>query len=184
MKLAWHNEKRKLSDLIPVSYNPRKLSKKQAGDLRRSLENFNLAEVPVINTDNSLLAGHQRTKILADIEGNDFVIDVRVPNRKLTKAEADEYLIRSNKNSGEFDFDILDECFDVDQLVDFGFTKDELNFSMEAEFEEEVERELKDLSDELKEEIKVEISCVDEIEAESLYNELTKRGLQCKILDS
>ena len=177
--IFWTTETRKLSDLIPVSYNPRKLSKKQADDLKKSLVKFNLAELPVVNADNSLLAGHQRTKILADLKGKNFQIEVRVPNRQLDKAEADEYLIRSNQNGGEFDFNLLEEHFEFDDLVEFGFEEEELNFSMEADFEEE--KELKDLSEDLEEQIKVEISCKDETEAESLYNELTERGFGCKI---
>ena len=83
-KLHWKTEVRKLSDLIPVSYNPRSLSAKQAKDLKKSLLKFSLAEIPVINLDNTILAGHQRCKILAQIENKDFEIDVRVPNRQLT----------------------------------------------------------------------------------------------------
>lgn len=177
--IIWTTEKRKLSDLIPVSYNPRKLSKKQAEDLRKSLVKFNLAELPVINADNKILAGHQRSKILADIEGKDFEIEVRVPNRQLDKEEADEYLIRSNQNGGEFDFNLLEENFEFDDLVEFGFGEDELNFTMEADFEEE--KELKDLSDDLEEQIKVEISCENEEQAESIYNELIERGFGVKI---
>jgi len=177
--ITWTTEKRKLSDLIPVSYNPRKLSKKQADDLRQSLVKFNLAELPVVNADNKILAGHQRCKILADIEGKDFEIEVRVPNRQLDKAEADEYLIRSNKNSGEFDFDLLEEHFEFDDLIEYGFDEGELNFTMEAEFGEE--KGLQDLSDELEELIKVEVACDSEEQAEELYNELVKRGLGVKI---
>lgn len=177
--ISWTTEKRKLSDLIPVSYNPRKLSKKQADDLKKSLVKFNLAELPVINADNVLLCGHQRTKILADIEGKDFEIEVRVPNRQLDKAEADEYLIRSNQNGGEFDFNLLEEHFEFDDLVEFGFDEDELNFSMEADFEEESPLEAE--QDEGIKEVILEVSCPDEVEAESLYQELVSRGLGVKI---
>jgi len=134
--IIWHNETRRLSDLIPVSYNPRKLSKKERKDLKKSLCKFNLAEVPVINTDSTILAGHQRCKILAEIENKDFEIDVRVPNRKLTKEESDEYLIRSNKNTGEFDFELLVENFEIDDLVDFGFNEEDFDFTEPEEIGE------------------------------------------------
>lgn len=132
-KLHWTTEVRKLSDLIPVSYNPRSLSDKQAKDLKASLIHFSLAEIPVINLDNTILAGHQRCKILAQIEGKDFEIDVRVPNRQLTPEEADEYLIRSNKNSGEFDFELLENHFDTDDLIDWGFDEDEFEHDVDIE---------------------------------------------------
>jgi DNA modification methylase len=57
--------------------------------------------------------------------GNDL-IDVRVPNRKLTKKEAEEYLIASNKISGDWDFDLLKE-FDLGTLEFAGFEPVELS---------------------------------------------------------
>lgn len=40
--LIWHNEKRKIKDLIPTEGNPRQLTEKQAKDLESSLKKFNL----------------------------------------------------------------------------------------------------------------------------------------------
>ncbi len=40
--ITWITEKRKLSELIPASYNPRELTEIQAKDLSTSLERFNL----------------------------------------------------------------------------------------------------------------------------------------------
>ena len=37
-KLTWQNARRKLSELIPTSYNPRKLTEKQYKGLKKSLE--------------------------------------------------------------------------------------------------------------------------------------------------
>ena len=34
-KLAWHTEQRKVSDLIPNPENPRKMSEKQAEELKK-----------------------------------------------------------------------------------------------------------------------------------------------------
>jgi len=119
--ISWKNETRKVSELVPHPLNPRKISETQIAQLTESLTRFNLAEIPVINTDNQLLAGHQRCKILIMLERSDEVIDVRVPNRKLTKAECKEYLVRSNKNGGEWDWDLLAEGFDLDGLLSIGF---------------------------------------------------------------
>ena len=49
-------------------------------------------------------------------------IDVRVPNRKLTKKEVKEYAIISNTHAGEFDFEILEEWFVEDiNIEEIGF---------------------------------------------------------------
>ena len=124
--LEWHNEKRVPSSLVPMSYNPRKLTDKQRKDLESSLKKFNLVEIPAINTDGQIIAGHQRVAVLLSL-GRDESIDVRVPNRKLTKEEVDEYNIRSNKNTGEWDMDLLVLNFDPVKLLDWGFDRKELD---------------------------------------------------------
>jgi len=123
--LTWRTEKRKISDLVPHTQNPRKMSEKQMSDLRASIEKFNLAEIPAINVNNKILAGHQRLKVMAMIGRGEEEIDVRVPSRELTAEEENEYLIRSNKNVGEFDLDALSN-FSADLLKDIGFSADEL----------------------------------------------------------
>ena len=106
-KLFWKNEKRKVDDLIPYERNPRQMTDKQKEDLQRSLQKFNLVEIPAINTDNKIIAGHQRLKILQILGRGKEVVDVRVPSRKLTPKEFEEYNLRSNKNLGEWNFDEL-----------------------------------------------------------------------------
>lgn len=119
--MQWTTEKHKLSELIPTYYNPRKLSDKAKKDLKESLTKFNLVEIPVVNKDLTLLAGHQRCIVLADIYGKDLEVDVRIPDKQLSKKDADEYLIRSNKNIGDWDWDKLVEDFEHEDLTDWGF---------------------------------------------------------------
>jgi len=124
-KLVWHNEKRKISDLIHFEGNPRQMTKKQADDLKKSLEKFNLVEIPAIDTDNKIIIGHQRLKILQLLNRGEEEIDVRIPNRKLTEEEFREYNIISNKVGGSFDFDLLAN-FGGD-LLDVGFSSKEID---------------------------------------------------------
>jgi DNA modification methylase len=138
-KLEWKTEKRKISALMPYAKNPRKLSEKQKQELKKSIEKFNLAEIPAINTDNSVLAGHQRLKILKLLGRGNEVIDVRIPNRLLTKQEAEEYLLRSNKNTADWDFELL-KNFDFELLEDVGFDLEdlkELNINQNLESKED-----------------------------------------------
>ena len=128
-KLIWHTEQRKINELIPYEGNPRKMTKEQAEQLQKSLEKFNLAEIPAINTDNKIIAGHQRINILQELDKGNEIIDVRIPNRKLTDDEFREYNLRSNKNIGSWDFDELAN-FDVELLTDVGFSEEELNIVM------------------------------------------------------
>lgn len=124
--LIWHNERRKVRELVPFDHNPRTLSEDERADLEASIVRFNLAEIPAVNTDNTIIAGHQRLKILTDLGRGEEEIDVRVPNRALSLQEVEEYNVRSNLNTGSWDFDLLEEHFDVKDLLEWGFTKDEL----------------------------------------------------------
>jgi len=93
--------------------NPRQITDKQAKDLKASLDKFGVADPIIINTDNTIIGGHQRKKILETLMGvdPDFEIDVRVPDRELTIDEMRELNVRLNKNTGEFDLDILANKF-------------------------------------------------------------------------
>lgn len=114
-KLSWTTEKRIVKDLIPFEYNPRILTEERKQKLIASIEKFNLAEIPAINTDNVLLAGHQRIKVLIELNRGEELIDVRVPNRTLTETEVKEYNITSNLPVGFWDIDLLEQAFgDID----------------------------------------------------------------------
>ena len=113
--LEWHNEKRLVKELVPYEFNPRVLSEDKKQLLINSIEKYNLAEVPAINLDNVIIAGHQRIKVLMEIGRGDEEIDVRVPNRLLSDKEFKEYNIVSNIPVGFWEIDVLEEHFaDID----------------------------------------------------------------------
>ncbi len=123
--LFWRTETRKVSDLVPHAKNPRSLSAQQKKDLEASIIKFNLAEIPAVNTDNTILAGHARLKVMVALGRSEEEIEVRVPSRTLTAKECEEYLLRSNKNTGSWDFELL-KAFDTEFLLDIGFTDTDL----------------------------------------------------------
>lgn len=121
-KLKWETKKVKVKDLIELDINPRKISDAKKQKLIESLEKFNLAEIPAVNTDMQIIGGNQRVSALMMVGRGDEEIDVRVPNRKLTKKEVKEYAIISNTHAGEFDFEILEELFVEDvNIEEIGF---------------------------------------------------------------
>lgn len=121
----WHTEKRRVNDLLPYEANPRKINSKQLEDLKRSLKKFNLVEIPAIDIDGKIIAGHQRIRALQILGRSEEEIEVRVPNRKLTQEEFDQYLITSNAVGGDWDFEKL-KSFDLDMLINIGFDTDSL----------------------------------------------------------
>ena len=127
IKLAWHTEQRRVSDLIPWDKNPHTMNEKERADLSKSLDKFDYVEVVIINTDNRLIGGHQRLNDFIAKGKQDELIDVRVPNRKLTEKEFEELAIRLNKNRGRDDEALLKQFFAADDLKDWGFGEDELN---------------------------------------------------------
>jgi len=129
-KLVWHNEIRKPNDLLPYEENPRQMTEEQALQLKKSLEKFNLVEVPAIDTDNKICAGHQRVKILQLLGRGDEDIDVRVPNRKLTDEEFREYNARSNRNTGDWNWDMLAN-YGKDFLLEVGFNTNDLKLNID-----------------------------------------------------
>lgn len=136
--ITWKTEQRKVSDLIPAPYNPRELTEGQAKQLTASLERFNLADPIVINSDNTIIGGHQRINIYKLHNKNDVFVDVRVPSRKLNPEEEKELNLRLNKNLGQWDFDMLAN-FDEDLLKDVGFDSKELDsiFQLDATIEDD-----------------------------------------------
>jgi len=126
--LIWHTEMRKIKDLKEHQKNPRKITKEQMEKLKQSLKSFNYVETIVINLDNTILAGHMRVRAMKALGRGKEEIEVRVPNRQLTEKEAEEYLIRSNKNTGEWDWDRLANEWEVNDLFSWGFTEEELQF--------------------------------------------------------
>ncbi len=133
-KLAWTTEQRLVKELIPYEYNPRILTPEKKEKLKASLEKFNLAEIPAINRDNKIIAGHQRVVVLMELNKGDCLIDVRVPNRSLTDQEFKEYNLRSNIAVGEWDIDLILKEFEEIDLQEIGLTlTDELSSMLDEE---------------------------------------------------
>ncbi len=147
--LIWHTETRKVSALIPNGENPRIMSPKQVEDLKKSLKKFNLVEIPVVDRDGKVIAGHQRLMVLKLLGREDEEIEVRAPNRKLTKSEYDQYLLSSNRIHGDWDWEKLAANFDVGTLLTSGFDDTDLSHlfdDLEVEDDEfDVDKELEKL---------------------------------------
>lgn len=150
-KLVWFTVQRKINDLIPQEINPRVITAKQMEDLKKSLSKYNLVEIPAIDQNGRILSGHQRTKALQLLGRGEEIIDVRIPNRKLSEEESKRYLIASNALGGDWDFSAL-KSFDLDLLLDVGFDEIELSkfWDKEVELSDDpidIEKEVKKAQD-------------------------------------
>lgn len=143
--LSWATITKKVNELIPQKVNPRKISDKQMELLKNSLKKFGLVEIPSVDFDFTILSGHMRLLALKTLGRGEEIIDVRYPNRKLTEGEAKEYLLTSNKVTGEWNYELL-KLFELPLLTDLGFDKIELSKAWDSlpivkskEFDAEVE---------------------------------------------
>jgi len=127
---------RKASDLIFAEYNPRQLTKEQHKHLKDSIERFGLVDPIIVNKNKDrkdiIVGGHQRVRVAKKLG----IKEVPTVEVDLDYDKERELNVRLNKNVGEFDYDILADLFDLDELIGWGFTEDELvGFSAEDESE-------------------------------------------------
>ena len=155
-----------IKDLKPATYNPRQISTKQYKDLKASIEKFGLVDPIVINQNgNVVVGGHQRLKICKELKHTE--IDCVVLD--LSKEQERELNIRLNKNTGDFDLDILANEFDIDELTDWGFKHIDLDINIDK-----IEEHKEDLAT-------LTIKEDDLVKANQLYNELKDKGYNVKI---
>jgi len=133
--------KRKIAELIPADYNPRKLTDKQERDLTNSLKEFGLVDPIVINTyegrENVIIGGHQRVKVWARLGNKDIdCVEVSLPIERER-----ELNVRLNANTGEWDLDLLKDYFEIPELEEWG-----LDLDWELEEETEVREDNYDVS--------------------------------------
>ena len=171
-KLSWKTEKRLIKDLMLSDINPRKISKEQKEALTKSLEKFNLADIPVLNTDNTIISGNQRLQILYDLGKGNEEIDVRVPNRKLSDAELKEYMLIANTHAGVFDAELLEVHFS------------DINIEFEVPVFEEPKSKTRTVitGSTMEKQFFLNIRCADENHCQELFDRLSAEGLEIKIV--
>lgn len=138
-KLSWHLEKRLIKDLSKYAKNPRFLKDRDAVHLRTCISKFGLIDKPIINLDNEIIGGHQRVNVLEKMGVEE--VEVYVPNRKLGNEEVEELNIRLNKNTGDWQYEILANEFEVTDLLEWGFDSEELGLGSFSGKESEEEKE-------------------------------------------
>jgi DNA modification methylase len=124
--LTWSTATRCIGDLVSHKLNPRVASDAFKRTLTRLLKKYGLVEIPAVDLDGTILAGHQRIAILLALHGPSYEIEVRIPNRRLTESERKEYLLASNRAHADWDYALLAEHFDVDLLLAAGFDDTDL----------------------------------------------------------
>ena len=128
--LTWTTETRRLGDLIPWPRNPRQIRKDQAERLADSLDQFGQVETIAIGPEDEVYNGHQRLNVWGEEHGPDLEIEVRVSSRALTEKEREKLVVYLHRGAaGEWDFDVLANEFELDELLEWGFTEHDLELA-------------------------------------------------------
>ena len=112
-----------ISDLVPASYNPRKALKPGDAEyekIKNSISEFGYCEPVIVNSDMTIIGGHQRVTVLQDLGYTE--IDCVVIEIDKTKEKA--LNIALNKITGEWNKELLADLIKdlQDSDFDIGFT--------------------------------------------------------------
>jgi len=112
--------------LKPADYNPRKHDANATAKLKESIERFGLIDPIIVNAatkrKNIVIGGHFRLEVAKSLGIDQVpVVYLNIPDIKKER----ELNIRLNRNTGEWDWDLLKE-FDMEMLINVGFDDTDL----------------------------------------------------------
>lgn len=113
-------------ELVPNGYNPRKYSKEDLAQLKKSIKEHSLVDPIIINSSparkNVIVGGEMRWKVCKELKYKEVpCIPLDIPDLEKEKA----LCLRLNAISGDWDTSML-EVFDENFLLDVGFEPDDL----------------------------------------------------------
>mgnify|MGYP001558273225 FL=1 len=138
--IQWQLKTILIKELKDHPKNPRKIDKQQLNHLKGLIKKFGLIDKPIVNLDNTIIGGHQRIKVLKKMKVKE--VECWIPNTVLSEEEIDHLCIGLNLNQGEFNHDILCNDWNPIDLLNWGFTEEQLVKS--AREAEEVFKPIKD----------------------------------------
>jgi len=124
----------------------------------------------VVNQDMIILGGNMRYKACKEAG----LKEIPIIKTDLTEEQQREFLIKDNTSGGEWDWNVLANEWDSEQLEAWGL--DIPTFDLNNENEDN------DLSDNLEINYRIEVILSDEKTQELLYNELIERNYECRLL--
>lgn len=141
--ITWTTEFRNIKDLKPYSKNPRRISSHDADNLSKSLKSHGLIDKPTITRDGLIIGGHQRIALMKKMGATK--VECNVPSEELSEDQIKSINIGMNRIHGDFDYEILANEFEVEELLTMGFSEEDLHISdvIEVESEEPKKKEKK-----------------------------------------
>lgn len=123
-KTYWITTKKRVGALRFHPKNPRVITEERVGKMKESIAEFGYMDLVSANLDDVIISGHRRVAALLDWGQEDETIEVRVPNRLLSKEEHEKLMLVSNRLGEKgWDWDKLANEFDEALLEEVGFTE-------------------------------------------------------------
>jgi ParB-like chromosome segregation protein Spo0J len=166
--------KTKISEVKLNPNNPRLIKDDKFIKLVQSIKDFpEMLDIRpiVVNQDMIILGGNMRFKACKEAGLKEIPVIIA---DNLSEEKQREFLIKDNTRGGEWDFEMLANEWDVEQLEEWGL--DIPNFDTDSE------KEQKDLSSTIDNLYRIEIVCKDEEHQENTYNKLIEQGHECRLL--
>lgn len=164
----------KISEVKLNPNNPRLIKDDKFKKLVKSIQDFpEMLDIRpiVVNSDMVILGGNMRFKACKEVGLKEIPIIIA---DNLTEEQQREFLIKDNTSGGEWDFEMLANDWDVEQLEDWGLDV--------PNFDTDTDNELKDLSSTIENLYRIEVTCKDEEHQENIYNKLIEQGYECRLL--
>lgn len=180
--------------IVGIPKNPRYLKDEEHDKLKKSLKDspelLQYKPLMVYAIEGGkfvVICGNMRLRICQELHNEGVeafeVLPCFVLNKDVPIAKIKEYAIKDNVQAGNWDWDELaNGDWEVEDLQDWGVDCSFLTESEDADNLEKKEKEEKDYSDEIVSEYKLEVDCKNEETLQALYEELTGRELECRIL--
>jgi DNA modification methylase len=122
--INWKLEEIQIKLLKEHPKNPRQIKKDQFERLGALIDKFGLIDKPIVNKDLTIIGGHQRIRVLKKKKVK--FVECWVAEEQLSDEQVDELCIGLNLHQGSFDFDILANEWDPIDLLNYGFTEEQL----------------------------------------------------------
>jgi site-specific DNA-methyltransferase (adenine-specific) len=119
--ISWESTRIRINDLKDYPNNPRRISKKDFERLVNDIKQDGYHRRILVDNDNSIIGGHARKKaLIAAGFSKDDEVEVLKASRPLDADEFKRLNIRDNIPFGEFDIDLLANCFEPGDLLAWG----------------------------------------------------------------
>lgn len=168
-----------IGQIPDLPMNPRQWTKTDIDQLARSLsetpELFEARPLLVVPHDGKFVILGGNLRFEASKQNKATTVPAIVFPESTPIAKLKEIVIKDNGAFGEWDMDALANEWDDLPLADWGVPA--WNTDTDTD-----EKDKTDLSDKIDVEYKLEITCTNESEQEQMFNELTGRGYECRIL--